>query len=104
MKTMAEAPSQEALRKEFHDQTARINWHELQPYYARGAVVMVEPDTDLVEVALQLRLDNKQQFQLWMDSAEVGGVSDERGQQLFTENPEVWAVVVPPWVLVQAIV
>jgi hypothetical protein len=101
---MADPLSPEALRQEFHSQTARIQWHDLQPYYARGAVVMVEPDTDLVEVAVQLRLDNQQQFQLWMDAQEVGGVSDERGQQLYADNPEVWAVVVPPWVLVQPIV
>lgn len=100
---MAESLSPEALREEFHQQTARINWHDLQPYYARGAVVMVAVGTDLVEVALQLRLDNKQQFQHWLDTAAVAGVNDQRGQELYAENPEVWAVVVPPWVLVQPI-
>jgi hypothetical protein len=100
---MAESLSPEALRKEFHQQTARINWHELQPHYARGAVVVVAPGTDLVEVAMQLRLDNKEQFQHWMDAAEVGGVTDEHARQLHQQNPAMWAVVVPPWVLVQII-
>jgi hypothetical protein len=100
---MAETLSREALRQEFHEQTARINWHELQTHYARGAVVMVAAGTDLVEVALQLRLDNKEQFQRWLDAAEVGLVTDELAGLWFQQNPSMWTVVVPPWVLVQAI-
>ena len=57
MKTMADEDA--ALRAEFHGQTARIPWRDLQPHYARGAVVVVQQDMDLVEVAIQLRRDNK---------------------------------------------
>lgn len=93
----------DALRREFHAQTARIHWHELQPHYARGAVVVVSPSLDLVEVAMQLRTDNTAQFQAWIAEGTVAGVSDEVGAEWYEANPEVWAVVVPPWVLVQAI-
>ena len=98
-----EGLSEEQLRSEFHSQTAKINWHELQPHYARGAVVMVRADVDLVEVALQLRLDNKQRFEDWMSDGRVSGVADDLARKLYEDNPEVWAVVVPPWVLVQAV-
>lgn len=89
------------MREEFHTQTATINWRELQPHYARGALVMVDRELDLVEVALQLRLDNKSQFEQWMTDGVVAGVEDELAQRLFEEDPAVWAVVVPPWLLVQ---
>ena len=46
-------------------------------------------------------MDNKAQFELWMDEAKLSGITDELGQRLFDDNPVVWAVVVPPWVLVQ---
>ena len=91
------------LRQDLLEQTARISWHELQPHYARGALVLVAEDMDLVETAVQLRLDNKQQFEAWMAEGKVGGVPDELGQQLFEENPDLWAVVVAPWVLVQRV-
>ncbi len=114
MKTMADIPgpeelvgaedlSEDELRREFVEQTAKISWHELQPHYARGAVVWVSEGMDLVDVAMQLRLDNKATFEQWIAEGKVSGISNELGQQLFDDNPEVWAVVVPPWVLVQAV-
>jgi hypothetical protein len=91
-----------ALRAEFHSQTARIHWHDLQPHYARGAVVTVEEGMDLVEVAIQLRRDNKAQFEAWIAGGQVAGVSDDQARAWYDSNPELWAVVVAPWVLVQA--
>ncbi|MEP5764013.1 MAG: DUF2288 family protein [Halieaceae bacterium] len=91
----------DALREEIHAQTAQISWRELQPHYARGAVILVEPGMSLVDAAIELRQDNKACFQGWIDEGKIGGVSDELGQQLFELDPMVWAVVVAPWVLVQ---
>jgi len=93
--------SEEQLRGEFHAQTASIAWHELQPHYARGSVVLVEAGLDLVDVALRLRVDDKASFEAWIEQGLISGISDDLGQQWFTENPTLWAVVVPPWVLVQ---
>ena len=98
---MADGDADAALRAEFHSQTARIAWHDLQPHYARGAVVLVQEGMDLVEVAIQLRRDNKAQFEAWIASGEVAGVTDEVAKAWYDSNPEVWAVVVAPWVLVQ---
>ena len=47
----------DSLRQDLLEQTARIRWHELQPHYARGALVLVGEGMDLVETALQLRLE-----------------------------------------------
>ena len=91
----------ERLRAEFHQQTAKTAWRDLQVHYARGAVVLVGPELDLVEVAVQLQCDNKAQFEQWIASNQVSGISDARGQQLFAEDPTLWTVVSPPWVLVQ---
>ena len=91
----------EQLLAEFHQQTAQISWRELQPHFARGAVVIVGQELNLVEVAVQLRRDNKVQFEQWLASGAISGPSDERAQQLFNENPKVWTVVAAPWVLVQ---
>ncbi len=99
---MAEDTDRESLlRREFHRQTARIRWHELQTAYARGSLVQVAPGLDLVEVAVQLGLDNTAQFSRWIEAGEVVAVSDEQAQRWFDDNPAVWAVVAPPWVLVQ---
>lgn len=99
---MVEDPDREALlRREFHSQTASICWHELQVAYARGSVVLVAPDLDLVEVAVQLGMDNTSRFSGWIEAGEVAAVSEEQARSWFDENPSLWAVVAPPWVLVQ---
>ena len=89
------------LRQEFHSQTARIRWHELQTYYAHGSVVAVGSELNLVEVAVQLGMDNSARFQQWIDAGQVAPVSDEQGLSWYEANEELWAVVAAPWILVQ---
>ena len=89
------------LRQEYHSQTARIHWHDLQTYYANGGVIVVAPELDLVEVAVQLGLDNTAGFQRWIETAEVAAVSDEQALYWHETNVSLWAVVAAPWVLVQ---
>jgi hypothetical protein len=89
------------LRQEFHGQTAKINWHDLQTYYAHGSVVSVVGELDLVEVAVQLGMDNTEQFQQWIAGHQVAPVSDEQALAWYESNQLLWAVVAPPWVLVQ---
>jgi hypothetical protein len=100
---MAEADSEREslLREEYHQQTARIHWHELQTYYAHGSVIVVSPELDLVEVAVQLGMDNTARFQRWIETADVVAVSDEQALLWHEENPSLWTVVAAPWVLVQ---
>ena len=89
------------LRREYHGQTARIHWHDLQTHYARGSVVRVDEALNLVEVAVQLGMDNTAQFQAWIEAGEVSAVDDEQALAWFDVNEELWAVVAAPWVLVQ---
>ena len=68
---------------------------------AKGQVVRVAPELDLLEVAVQLTADNKAQFQHWMGQGQVGEVSPDLARDWYDRNAELWAVVVAPWVLVQ---
>ena len=89
------------LRQEYHSQTAKINWHDLQTYYAHGNVIAVGSELNLVEVAVQLGLDNTDQFQQWIAGGEIAAVHDEQALTWYEANQELWAVVAPPWILVQ---
>jgi hypothetical protein len=92
---------EELLRQEYHGQTARIHWHDLQTYYAQGSVVSVAPQLNLVDVAVQLGMDNTACFQQWIDAGDVASVSDQQALAWYEANEELWAVVAAPWVLVQ---
>jgi hypothetical protein len=100
---MAEAQSEREvlLRQEYHSQTARIAWQDLQTYYARGSVIYVTSGLSLVEVAVQLGLDNTVCFQDWIDQGKIAAVNEEQALNWYETNEELWAVVAPPWVLVQ---
>ena len=98
---MAESEREGLLREEFHKQTARIPWHDLQKYYAAGSVVRVSESLDLVSVAVQLGMDNSGKFRQWIADGAVCPVSDSDALAWYQCNQELWAVVAAPWVLVQ---
>ena len=97
--TIRESP--EELKKKLNLETSIICWRDLQIYYARGHVVRVAPELDLLDVALELTADNKEQFEQWMTADQVGDVPPPLAQAWYDRNVELWAVVVAPWVLVQ---
>lgn len=89
------------LRREYVGQTARIHWHDLQTWYARGCVINVGGELDLVEIAVQLGLDNTALFEQLISEGKVEPVDEQQALAWYETNPELWAVVAPPWVLVQ---
>ena len=93
---------QEVFRAKVNLETSRIAWKELQRFFASGAAVFVEDDLDLVEVAYQFSKDNKAQVERWLLTKKVARVTDEQALAWFNSDAEMWAVVVSPWVLVQA--
>ncbi|HUX90117.1 MAG TPA: DUF2288 domain-containing protein [Gallionellaceae bacterium] len=95
---------QEILRAKVNMETSRIEWKELQRFFASGAAVKVSTKLDLVEVAMQMHEDNKNQFEDWLASGMLGKVIDEQAAAWLASDAEVWAVVVSPWVLVQEVV
>jgi hypothetical protein len=82
-------------------ETAAISWEELQPFFARGALLWVDGAADLVGVALAVAEDDKAQVAALLAAGTLGKVEEERAQDLLARDPKLWAVVVAPWVLIQ---
>ncbi|MBL4622304.1 MAG: DUF2288 family protein, partial [Immundisolibacteraceae bacterium] len=70
-------------------------------HFAAGDTLAVDPNLDLIEVALQLHQDNASQLAGWLAEGLVAPVTDELAQQWFSDNQLVWTCVVKPWILVQ---
>lgn len=92
----------EVLRAKLNQETGQIPWKELQRFFAAGKVVAVAPGLDLVEVAYCIATDRKAEVEAWMKSGRLAPVSDGQARQWFETDARLWAVVVKPWVLVQA--
>jgi len=82
-------------------ETARITWEELQPFFARGALLWVDAATDLVAVAQAIAEDDQASVGAWLSGGQLAKLEESRAEDLLARDPELWAVVVAPWVLVQ---
>lgn len=88
-------------RAQVNMETAQIGWRELQPYFARGVTVAVDATLDLVDVAFQISKDNKAQVAQWLESGQIGKVTDAQALAWYEADALLWAVVARPYVLVQ---
>ena len=82
-------------------ETAKIEWHQLQKHYAFGSVISVAPGFDLIKVAIALHRDDTTQVKQWLSEKLVTKVNDTQAQRWYDEKTSVWALVIPPFVLVQ---
>ena len=96
------AESDALARAKLTTETAKIEWRALQRFFAAGKAIAVAEHLDLVEVAFVISIDDRARLEQWTRSGEVGPVSDALARQWIDADATVWAVVVRPWVLVQA--
>jgi len=89
------------LKEKINLETSQIAWKELLRFFANGSAVFVGPDLDLVDVAYEFSIDNKNQVALWLENKQLSPVSDRQAINWLEADTEVWAVVVKPWILVQ---
>ncbi|NLY13707.1 MAG: DUF2288 domain-containing protein [Gammaproteobacteria bacterium] len=82
-------------------QTARISWAEIMPYFAKGMVLWVASDQDLVAVAELIINDDKKKVSALMQQKALLNLQDQQALDFQQRDPELWAVVIAPWVLVQ---
>lgn len=84
-------------------ETGRLIWAEAERHFARGVMVKVAPELDLLEVAAAMAEDDKTQFTRWLESGQVSRAETEDALRWHSTQAEFWAVVVAPWVVVQEI-
>ena len=89
--------SRQALNRE----TARIHWQELETHFARGVVIQVDSALDLVEVATCFANDDKRAVEARVKGGKVKHLDTLTAKDWGGRDPELWAVVVAPWVVVQ---
>ena len=91
----------EILRAKLNGETAKMGWAEMQRHHARGVVVRVAGELDLIDVAVAMAHDDGVAVSRWMQAGQVGKVTDDQARDWLARDPALWSVVVAPWVLVQ---
>lgn len=82
-------------------ETASITWKELEPFFAKGALLWVDPDLDLIAAAEAVASDEGEKVAAWLAEDKVAKLSETRALDIFERDPQLWAVVVSPWILIQ---
>jgi hypothetical protein len=87
--------------QELKQECAAINYHEIERFFAKGMLVLVAADLDIIDVALQIQADNTQQLQQLMAQGKVIRVHDEHAIKWHKEKAQLMALTAVPWLLVQ---
>ena len=87
------------LRTRLNLEAGRISWKEIETLFARGMAMVVAPQLDLVEVAALTAENDTGQMQVWTEQGLVGAMTVEQAKDWQSRDPELWAVVVAPWLL-----
>jgi hypothetical protein len=93
----------ELIYQKLNLETGKIGWPELQRHFARGVIIIVAKELDLVEVAQQFSLNQKDAVQKWIDQGLIRHANDDDAIEWNNVQQQFWAVVAAPWVLVQII-
>lgn len=91
----------EALKQKLAAEIGTLRWEELQRHFARGMVVVVSPRLALLDVAQAMARDEKTTLAVWLEEGLVTRANDEHARGWQMTRPELLAVVVAPWVVVQ---
>ncbi len=93
--------SGDELRAKLNLETGQLSWPELQRHFARGVVIVVAGDMDLIEVAATFAEDNADKTEQWITAGKIRRASDDDARDWDIRKALLWAVVARPWVLVQ---
>jgi len=82
-------------------ETAIIEWKALERFWAEGDLVWVDPSLGLITVGEAMAENRGEIFAKWRSDGTVGPVSAEQALELQSRDPEIWAVVVSPFIVIQ---
>ncbi len=93
--------SEDILRAKLNAETGKLAWKELEHHFARGVVIKVAGDLDLVDVALAVARDDKAAVEAWLVQGRIARATADDAQAWHVGQSQFWAVVAAPWVLIQ---
>ena len=82
-------------------ETAKIEWAELQRFFAAGNVYQLRAGLDLPALAEKFKRDDAEYIKQLLSKRDLKSVSDDQARLWINQKAIVWAVVIAPFVLVQ---
>ena len=90
------------IKTKLQEDIATIGWRDIVPHAKRDAVIVVNPELDLVIVGEAIAKDNSGLVRNWIEQAKIAKPSTQQLTQ-WNNNPETQftTLIVQPFVIVQ---
>ena len=93
----------EDLRTRLSKERGPIDYLEVQKFFAKGVILVVDAQLDLVDVAEKIHADDTDCIEDWISAKLVVRAHDEHARKWLDNNTRFEAVTMMPWLLVQEI-
>ena len=90
--------------QELQQECAPIAYKEIEMFFARGMLVLVENNTDILDVALIIQADDTNGLNKLIQQGKVIRAHDDHAINWSQNNTQLMAVTAVPWLLVQEII
>ena len=95
--------SLDELSTKLNTQTGKVSWPDIQRHFARGVVLVVGCQADLLNIAADIIRDNHAAVEDFLANEDLKKASIEDARSWQENDPLFWSVVVAPWLLIQEI-
>ena len=95
--TEAEIPLDQRLNLE----TAKLNWKELEMFFAKGNLLQIAKGEDLITTAELIASNNQDELEKLILSKKIEFATPEWIRNNCQPSTELWTLVVAPYVLCQ---
>ncbi len=90
--------------RELQQECAPISYKEIEMFFARGMLVLVSNDQDIIKIAQLLQNDDTCALQGLISQEKVIRGHDDHAKKWNRNNTQLMAVTAVPWLLVQEII
>jgi hypothetical protein len=92
------------LRTKLASEVSVTSARDLVPHFARGGLLMLAPQLDLLDCAVAIARDERLGIEGWLSAGVLWRATDQDGRRLVAEpDARYQFVIVQPWVLAQAL-
>lgn len=99
--SFTELTPREELIMKLNGETAVVAWKEIERFFAKGNLLLIELGVDLINCAADLSLDNAAAIKPLIDSEKIQRMPIDFVKANCQPETEFWSVVVAPYVLAQ---
>ena len=98
---MAENTTTEDVLERLQKEQAEISYLEIQKFFAKGVILVVHRDVNLIDAAYKIHQDDAEAIAQLVDEKRLVRAHDAHAKRWLEEKTNFQAVTVAPWVVVQ---